>query len=97
MKNYKKDLNELTNLLKWQINMGADAMIEEKNNLFSNKEPTFKSNQNQNSQLENLEAENERLKRELAGWHDWWKQQPAQPVQPEIDRWPGNFGFMDDE
>ena len=42
MKNYKKDLNELTNLLKWQINMGADAMIEEKNNLFSNKETTFK-------------------------------------------------------
>ena len=31
MKNYKKELNELTNLLKWQIDMGADAMIEEKN------------------------------------------------------------------
>ena len=42
MKNYKKDLNELTNLLKWQIDMGADAMIEKKNNFFSNKEPTFK-------------------------------------------------------
>ena len=42
MKNYKKDLNELTNLLKWQINMGADAMIEKKNNLFSNRAPTFK-------------------------------------------------------
>ena len=33
MKNYKKDLNELTNLLKWQINMGAHAMIEKKNNV----------------------------------------------------------------
>ena len=30
MSNNKKDLNELTNLLKWQIDMGADAMIEEK-------------------------------------------------------------------
>ena len=38
MSNNKKDLNELTNLLKWQIDMGADAMIEKKNNFFSNKE-----------------------------------------------------------
>ena len=43
MKNYKKDLNELTNLLKWQIDMGADAMIEKKNNFFSNKETTVKA------------------------------------------------------
>ena len=42
MNNNKKGVNELTNLLKWQIDMGADAMIEKKNN-FSNKEPTFKA------------------------------------------------------
>ena len=42
MGNNKKDLNELKNLLKWQIDMGADAMIEEKNNFFSNKKITFK-------------------------------------------------------
>ena len=42
MSNNKKDLNELKNLLKWQIDMGADAMIEEKNNFFSNKESNFK-------------------------------------------------------
>ena len=43
MSNNKKDLNELTNLLKWQIDMGVDAMIENKNNFFSNKETTFKA------------------------------------------------------
>ena len=42
MSNKKQDLNELKNLLEWQINMGADAMIEKKKNLFSNKETTFK-------------------------------------------------------
>ena len=42
MSNNKKELNELKNSLKWQIDMGADAMIEEKNNFFSNKESTFK-------------------------------------------------------
>ena len=41
--NNKKEINELTNLLKWHINMGADATIEEQNNLFSNKETTFKA------------------------------------------------------
>ena len=42
MNNNKKGLNELTNLLKWQIEMGADAMTEEKNNFFSNKETNLK-------------------------------------------------------
>ena len=42
MNNNKKEINKLTNLLKWQIGMGADAMIEEKNNFFPNKESTSK-------------------------------------------------------
>ena len=44
MSNNKKDLNELTNLLKWQIDMGANAMIEEKNDFFSNNEVVFYKN-----------------------------------------------------
>jgi len=43
MNNNKKEISELTNLLKWQIDMGADAMIEKKNNFFSNNETTFKA------------------------------------------------------
>ena len=42
MNNNKKKINELTNLLKWLIDMGVDAMVEKKNNFFSNKETTFK-------------------------------------------------------
>ena len=34
MNKNKKEINELTNLLKWQIDMGADAMIEKKKQLF---------------------------------------------------------------
>ena len=34
MKDNKKKINELTKLLKWQIDMGADAMIEDKNYKF---------------------------------------------------------------
>ena len=43
MNKNNKEINELTNLLDWQIDMGADAMIEKKNNFFSNKETTFKA------------------------------------------------------
>ena len=42
MNNNKKEINELTNLLKWQIDMGADAMIEEKNNFFQIKKQLLK-------------------------------------------------------
>ena len=42
MNNNKKEINELTNLLKWQIDMGVDAMIEKKNNFFLNKETNVK-------------------------------------------------------
>ena len=43
MNNNKKEINELTNLLKWRIDMGVNAMIEKKNNFFANKETTFKA------------------------------------------------------
>ena len=38
MNDNKKKLNELINLLKWQIDMGADAMVEEKKIIFFKKE-----------------------------------------------------------
>ena len=34
MKDNQKELSELTHLLKWQIDMGAEAMIEEKKSEF---------------------------------------------------------------
>ena len=34
MKDNQKELSELTHLLKWQIDMGAEAMMEEKKNKF---------------------------------------------------------------
>ena len=43
MNSNQKELKKLNDLLKWQIDMGAEAMIEDKNNLFFNKEPTFKA------------------------------------------------------
>ena len=43
MKDKQKELRELTHLLKWQIDMGAEAMMEEKNNkFFSKKEINYK-------------------------------------------------------
>ncbi len=43
MEDNKKEINELTESLKWQIDMGADAIIEEKNIFFSKKELNFKA------------------------------------------------------
>ena len=38
MNDNKKKLNEYINILKWQIDIGADSMVEEKkNNLFMKK------------------------------------------------------------
>ena len=54
MSNNKKDLNELTNLLKWQIDMGADAMIEDKNHkFFSNEEKISKTKDTDKNHLDN--------------------------------------------
>ena len=45
MNNNEKDLSKSLNLLKWQIDMGADAMIEENNNyLFLKNETISKRN-----------------------------------------------------
>ena len=33
MNNKKKQISELTNLLKWQIDIGANAMVEKKQNI----------------------------------------------------------------
>ena len=64
MSNNKKELNELKNSLKWQIDMGADAMIEEKNNFFSNKETTFKEKNNVDTTLE-IKSNDEQNKKNI--------------------------------
>ncbi len=72
MNNYKKSLNELTNMLKWQIDMGVDAMINEKNNFYINKKlnsnvKDFKENYNADTTLEiksNYKQNKQKLKKD---------------------------------
>ena len=48
MNDNKKKLNEFIDILKWQIDIGADAMVEEKNNLFLKKKKLIKTKHQKN-------------------------------------------------
>ena len=55
MKDNKKEINELTDLLKWQIDMGADATIEEKKSkFFLNEKKVSKTKSLEESYLANI-------------------------------------------